>query len=101
MKVTRGIVLGLMLTSVAVVKTGAADHAAGMTSASCIFVEQGMKIVATDSSQVNLLQGNTGGPAAMSEPATGLLLGAALVIAGLMRRGKKKPNDSTIWETLG
>lgn len=35
------------------------------------------------------------------EPATGLLVGLALVFAGLMHRRRKKPADPTLWESLG
>jgi hypothetical protein len=35
------------------------------------------------------------------EPATGLLVAVALACAGLLRRGKKKPKDTTVWENLG
>jgi hypothetical protein len=38
---------------------------------------------------------------AADEPATGLLVAVALACAGLLRRGKKKPKDTTVWENLG
>jgi hypothetical protein len=37
---------------------------------------------------------------AATEPATGLLVGLGLAVAGLMRRRRRKPVDSTVWETL-
>ncbi len=36
-----------------------------------------------------------------AEPATGLLVGLGLAVAGLMRRRRKKSVDSTVWENLG
>jgi hypothetical protein len=39
-------------------------------------------------------------PVTTAEPATGLLVGLSLAIAGLMRRRKKKPLESTVWENL-
>jgi hypothetical protein len=49
------------------------------------------------------LQGDRGtwsDPASTPEPATGLLVGVGLLIAGLLRRGSKKPVDSAVWEKL-
>jgi hypothetical protein len=40
-------------------------------------------------------------PVATAEPATGLLVGLGLALAGLMRRGRKKPADCSVWESLG
>lgn len=39
-------------------------------------------------------------PVPSAEPATGLLVGLSLAIAGLVRRRKKKPLQSTVWENL-
>ena len=36
-----------------------------------------------------------------AEPATGLLVGLGLAVAGLMRRRKKKLVNPTVWENLG
>jgi hypothetical protein len=65
---------------------------------------------ATDFSSVNgnlfgYEEGNPGkwttGLVATTEPATGLLLGLGLAVAGLMRRRRKKTVDATVWESLG
>jgi hypothetical protein len=64
---------------------------------------------ATDSSSVNgtlfgYEEGNHGiwtETVATAEPATGLLVGLGLAVAGLIRRRRKKPIDSTVWEHLG
>jgi hypothetical protein len=48
--------------------------------------------------------GSTGvqtSPVGTAEPATGILVGLSLAIAGLIRRKKKKPLDSAQWENLG
>ena len=40
-------------------------------------------------------------PVTTAEPATGLLVGLSLAVAGLMRRRKKMPLDKAHWEQLG
>lgn len=43
----------------------------------------------------------TGETAAAAEPATGLLVGLGLAVAGLMRRRNRKPLDNITWHSLG
>ena len=69
----------------------------------------GSNFEATDGSFVGInafgfLEGNKGSwsdPAIASEPSTGLLIGLTLACAGLLRRGKRKLPESTVWEKLG
>lgn len=42
----------------------------------------------------------TGDPGKAAEPASGLLVGLGLAVAGLVSRRKKKPVDTTVWESL-
>jgi hypothetical protein len=83
----------------------------GNASQGILFVTEfcGSDFETTDISSVNnasfgfleVLKGTWNDPAVATEPATGLLLGLGLAFAGLMRRGKKKPPDNTVWEKLG
>jgi hypothetical protein len=45
--------------------------------------------------------GGTAVITAAAEPATGLLVGLGLAVAGLMRRRRKKVVDPAVWENLG
>jgi hypothetical protein len=119
MKAVLGIVLGLMLVGTASADSVWSDAGNTMNGCNCAMDGSvtlgvyGSAFEATDSSGINAginsglfgyLEENRGrwtASVAVDEPATGLLVAVALACAGLLRRGKKKPKDTTVWENLG